>query len=78
MKTPGLEIKADLSPVVEMESPENKIQLQKQDETGNDLLKEVKSYIDQKLNNYQSVKWKMAGALNSINIYCDQSHREVR
>jgi hypothetical protein len=25
MKTPGLEIKADLSPVVEMESPENKI-----------------------------------------------------
>ena len=78
MKTPGLEIKADLSPVVEMESPENKIQLQKQDETGNDLLKEVKSYIDQKLNNYQSVKWKMAGALNSINIYFDQSHREVR
>ena len=52
--------------------------MQKQDETGNDLLKEVKSYIDQKLNNYQSVKWKMAGALNSINIYCDQSHREVR
>ena len=61
----------DLSPVLEIESPDNKIQMQRQHETEKDILDEVKSYIDQKLNNYLSVKWKMAGALNSINIYCE-------
>ena len=73
MKTP-----ADLSTEQAAESPDNKIQMERRQETEKDILDEVKSYIDQKLNNYLSVKWKMAGALNSINIYCEQSHREVR
>ena len=71
MKTP-----IDLSPVVELEFESAKIhqrslnKLQDHHETEKDLLEEVRSYIGKKHNDYLNIKWKIAGALNSINIYC--------